>query len=328
MILTAGLKPDQVSRGKSIILGTLVGLAIALLSWTILNVIFNALANQESEGFPWPWNEIQCTGGEVAATKPCTTDSDCGANLYCDTLSTNKCVPMSQIYCAGMDEWCIAGYHCGSNNMCTLSNIFQYITKGNCTGVGCSDTGIDTCNALSSAECSISAVNAWSSIIEINALTRSICSGIDTIRMVKAVMARESGGNINTTGPDGLSAGLMHLIISTAENFKSACNITDTITLNWLRDPANASAQICISIEYLRSLVGACGCNVADLAAGYNGGTSACAHSVNCGSCVICSDYTRAYQCFWDDDAHTQCNTGFIPTRAYVPQVTGCYDRF
>jgi hypothetical protein len=66
MILTAGVKPDQLEAGKRIITGTIIGLAIAFLSWTILNMVFNTLAKSPGEeGFPWPWNEIQCTGGGV-----------------------------------------------------------------------------------------------------------------------------------------------------------------------------------------------------------------------------------------------------------------------
>jgi len=332
MILTAGIKPDQLQKGKSIITGTIIGLVIALLSWTILNMIFNALADQGGAGFPWPWNQIQCTGGGVAEGKPCTSDAECGNSMYCDFLSTNRCVTAENLTCRIWED-CPAPYDCGSNGKCTRTpGGGGQVTQGTCSGVSCSDTNLDICNTSVVYNCSISQVNIWDTQIRAAALGKSICSGIDTVTMVKAIMARESGGIIDTIGYDGLSAGLMHLIPSTAENFKSACNITDTITLDWLRDSANAQAQICIVIEYLRSLVSACGCTNWDLAAGYNGGAGACAQSVDCGSCVICSGYTRAYQCFWDDNAHTICNVdrsqSFSPTRAYVPQVVSCYDQF
>jgi len=61
MILTAGAKPDQVGVGKKIITSAIVGVLIALLAWTVLSMIFNALVGEE--GFPWPWNEVQCSGG-------------------------------------------------------------------------------------------------------------------------------------------------------------------------------------------------------------------------------------------------------------------------
>ncbi|MDP2934278.1 MAG: pilin [bacterium] len=70
MILIAGAKPDQLEAGKRIITGTVVGLAIAFLSWTILNIVFITLAKTpggvgEEAGFPWPWNEVRCAGGAI-----------------------------------------------------------------------------------------------------------------------------------------------------------------------------------------------------------------------------------------------------------------------
>ncbi|MBD3282025.1 MAG: hypothetical protein GF387_00200 [Candidatus Portnoybacteria bacterium] len=61
MILTSRGTPEGVSKGKKIITSAIIGLVIALLSWTILGMIFNALVGPE--GFPWPWNEVQCEGG-------------------------------------------------------------------------------------------------------------------------------------------------------------------------------------------------------------------------------------------------------------------------
>ena len=58
VILTAGVKPDQAALGKKIILNALIGVAIALLAWTILSMVFNALIG--GQGFPWPWNQFHC----------------------------------------------------------------------------------------------------------------------------------------------------------------------------------------------------------------------------------------------------------------------------
>jgi len=116
-------------------------------------------------------------------------------------------------------------------------------------------------------------------------------------------VAFKSDGNINTTGYDGKSAGLVHLTVETANNFKSSCGVADTITLDWLKKPENAEKQICIAIERLKSLVSGCGCDVRQLAAGYNGGEDACLQSANCGSaakadggeCIVCQgeSFTR-----------------------------------
>lgn len=68
-ILTAGGKPDQVGVGKKIILNAIVGVLIALLAWTVLSMLFNTLVGEK--GFPWPWNEVRCEGGETTeVTEP------------------------------------------------------------------------------------------------------------------------------------------------------------------------------------------------------------------------------------------------------------------
>lgn len=126
MILTAGIKPEQLESGKRIITGTVIGLAIAFLSWTILNVVFITLAKDPGqEGFPWPWNEIQCTGGGVAQTQPCTTDAQCSPpNTYCDWFGTSRCVTAENLVC---ELWvdCPSGYDCvgtGALGRCTGIN--------------------------------------------------------------------------------------------------------------------------------------------------------------------------------------------------------------
>jgi hypothetical protein len=98
MILTAGVKPDQLEAGKKIITGTIVGLAIAFLSWTVLNIVFITLAKTpggtgEEAGFPWPWNEVRCTGGAIKEQQEplrCTSDGDCPVGETCNT-STGVC---------------------------------------------------------------------------------------------------------------------------------------------------------------------------------------------------------------------------------------------
>ena len=466
MILTAGVKPSQVEDGKRIITGTVVGLAIAFLSWTILNIVFNTLAKPPgSEGFPWPWNQISCEGGGVkeggggegeevycvceyvsansdnniratqisgyqdnfytcqhlctfsSSVTYCGSDARAGSeNMYCayasDPRLNRQTACMSQTenwqrvgascyatlqdcnnaadtqfrsICYDADGnlqcLCNSGAPIGVTDPCTSGdqdwtlfiNGRTFISCqndvlscsrgigsscdfcelgcpttggggviGTCTGVNCSDSGLNICEKTTN-NCSQTQVNSWNSQIQSAASGHSICSGIDTVKMVKAIIARESGGVISKIAYDGKSAGLMQLVPDIAERFKSSCGVTDTITPNWLTDPANAQAQICIGIEFLRSLAGSCGCDVRQLAAGYNGGVEACAQSVNCGQaaradggeCLICTaeSFTRTWECLWDDNQHTVCNadraaTSFEATRRYVPQVDYCYTQF
>jgi hypothetical protein len=107
MILTAGVKPDQLDLGKRIITGTVIGIAIAFLSWTILNIVFISLAKTpggtgEEAGFPWPWNEVRCTGGAVTEQEEisgCRSNNDCDIGETCN-LSTGVCEEASvNTYC-------------------------------------------------------------------------------------------------------------------------------------------------------------------------------------------------------------------------------------
>src|SRR4030043_431574 len=47
MMLTSAGEPDKVSRGKKAITSAIIGLIIALLSWVIINVVLNELANSD-----------------------------------------------------------------------------------------------------------------------------------------------------------------------------------------------------------------------------------------------------------------------------------------
>jgi len=58
VILSSVGKPEQAGLGRKIITSAIVGVVIALLAWTILGMVFNALVG--GEGFPWPWNEFRC----------------------------------------------------------------------------------------------------------------------------------------------------------------------------------------------------------------------------------------------------------------------------
>jgi len=55
MILSTG-NPGKVSQAKSIMMSALIGLAIALASWLIVNTIITVLAPNH----PVLWNQVQC----------------------------------------------------------------------------------------------------------------------------------------------------------------------------------------------------------------------------------------------------------------------------
>jgi len=63
-ILTSAGETGKVSNGKKKITAAVVGIVIALVAWTGLNMGFNALVSV-GPGFPWPWNEVKCEGGGI-----------------------------------------------------------------------------------------------------------------------------------------------------------------------------------------------------------------------------------------------------------------------
>ncbi len=218
---------------------------------------------------------------------------------------------------------------------------------GTCQGTSCSDSAINICGPQAN-NCSVSSVNNWNAQIVAGVGTGAqICSGVDAVKMLKAIMARESGGVANAVSSSNPpSLGLFQLKVTTAQAHQAGCT-TANIDQAWLLNGANATAQACIAASYLRELASSsiCGCDVRQIAAGYNGGgagTGACEVSTNCGpsaganQCSICgtaqNHVTKRWECPWDDNAHTMCNAdragNFSETRGYAPKVEYCYSNF
>ncbi|MBU2564405.1 pilin [Patescibacteria group bacterium] len=106
MILTAGVKPDQVATGKKMITSALVGIVIALASWIVLGTLFNFLAKGPSDsgdGMPWAWNKVKCEGGGVIPgegeeAKMCTCGANApeGSHLF---NTASECSDQCESYC-------------------------------------------------------------------------------------------------------------------------------------------------------------------------------------------------------------------------------------
>lgn len=82
MILLYGANPNLLNTGKTIIKNAIIGLIIALLAWTVINMIFNTFVNTDTTKFPGPWNEIKCEGGGI------NEDGDAGGvkdQCFCKT---------------------------------------------------------------------------------------------------------------------------------------------------------------------------------------------------------------------------------------------------
>ncbi|MFH1129383.1 MAG: pilin [Patescibacteria group bacterium] len=84
MILFAGADPGQLAKGKSVIKNVIIGLIIALLAWTVINMIFNELTDDYGTDGSAPWNKINCTGGGINEA-PETPPVEEGGYCVCET---------------------------------------------------------------------------------------------------------------------------------------------------------------------------------------------------------------------------------------------------
>lgn len=100
MILVSTGVPDRVSLGRKIITSAIIGLVIALLSWTILNEFLIALngfitveGKKVGKIFDWPWNEIDCEGGGTTGEEA----------TYCHLQYKNQPDVMTMNYSSGIE---------------------------------------------------------------------------------------------------------------------------------------------------------------------------------------------------------------------------------
>jgi hypothetical protein len=321
MILLSRGSPGLVTTGKNFFWNTTWGLVIIFGAWMITNTVLKSIVGDKDVSKNW--FRIECTG--VVQQPPTITKYACG--------SENKCV-------VNPNGKYINDPNCGDECAAAMA--------GTCKGKDCTGDTANICGPVNPGDnCNISAMSALSTDITAGAGNKTICSGVDTVKLLKAIIANESDGKVDLVSSDGLSAGPFQLTVETASNYKSACGVSETIDFNWLKRTDTVSKQACIAAEFIKTLVGICGCDVRQLAAGYNGGgkgKGACDVSTNCGSaaaaeggqCSMCPNQTRSmkrWECLWDSNDHTACNIdrengSFAPTRKYAPRVEYCYGQF
>lgn len=118
MILLAGANPGNLETGKKIITNAVIGVIIALLAWTVINMVFNTFVGK-SDAFPAPWNKIECVGGGVVPDKNkiCT----CGENKMVgnkEYASGTECFSGCTNYCKTTFKSVIGGdYGCCSTEV-------------------------------------------------------------------------------------------------------------------------------------------------------------------------------------------------------------------
>jgi len=323
MILLSRGDPGLITKGKNFFWTTTWGLVLIFGAWMITNTVLKSLVGDSD--ISNNWFRIECTTTVQAPAVP----------------------PVIRYSCNSLNQ-CVVNPNGEYVNDPTCSGRCAPAMAGTCKGKDCAGDTANICGPVNPGDnCNISAISALSADIKTGAGNKTICSGVDTVKLLKAIIANESDGRVDIVSSDGLSAGPFQLTVETANNYKSACGVSETIDFNWLKRRDTVSKQACIAAEFIKTLVGACGCDVRQLAAGYNGGgkgKGACDVSTNCGpaaagqggECSICPNQTRPtkrWECLWDNNDHTVCNIdrkegSFAPTRKYAPRVEYCYGQF
>lgn len=198
--------------------------------------------------------------------------------------------------------------------------------------VACRFTGVNLCQASNRTPynsqtmvCSASPCNQYVSAINQYAGRTGVANGAN---FLKAIMIKESA--CNAQADSGHAQGLMQLKPSTANIYKSRCGVTADITSQWLK--SNPELSICIAAEYMKALTQtSCGSTPRGVAAGYNGGSGACAKSRDCSGETSCAGGpVQRWECLYDNTQHTVCNdsrpNNYDETRDYAIKVLYCYN--
>jgi hypothetical protein len=138
----------------------------------------------------------------------------------------------------------------------------------------------------------------------------------DQCATLQALMAKESGGNVNASGGAGES-GLMQLMPGTARELDPALrNLSDAQIRERLKDP---EYNMQLGVQNYANMHRQFNGDTALTLAAYNGGPGANDPSQNC-------DGLRRWQCEWDNDEHTDRNEGYEVTRNYVLDISAMAD--
>lgn len=107
-------------------------------------------------------------------------------------------------------------------------------------------------------------------------------------------------------------------------SLRSRCGVAAVIDGNWLKNPLNADASICLGAGIINKYAAACGSNPRNIYAAYNAGSGNCSPSADCSSDTSCSGGAmQRWECPFDTQK-TVCNTGMQETRQGATYVNYC----
>ena len=160
----------------------------------------------------------------------------------------------------------------------------------------------------------------------------------DLGKFLKSIMINESSCDINASSKAG-AYGLFQMVETTANDkyLKSKCDIKEDVEIDatWLKNPANVEKNACLAGAFIKVLKdGGCGSDWQNIAAGYNGGGTACDKSADCTSSVDKSclpanaDGTKRWECPYENPSHTIWNKGYTESRNYSRKVIYCMPKY
>lgn len=155
---TSGGSESRLTQAKGIISSAIWGLVIALASFLIVNTVLNVLAGQgisgnvaKPPGFPWPWNQINCSvvpGGTFQPTLPTPTatttiTATCQAPLSAGARQEAMLLLGSSAYTSrkvtlDTNASCGSNFHAQQNLIDVSNGICPVVCSPNC---GCQPGG-------------------------------------------------------------------------------------------------------------------------------------------------------------------------------------------
>jgi len=352
LMVWAGVKggdSGMMKKGKDIMTNSIIGIVIIFSSWLLIDTLMKGLGAYQYATSPnfGPWNKIECQAPPISLPKHMGCNGDTCEMVEGSGSATcsedANCGDQAQHLGCDKDQQCSYLDGTGTNN-CEEGDDPKCVKKAEdiCKGVECKDSNIDTYKPNLAADCSIK--GDWDKAITAGIKRAgNIGGGIDMVKMVKAIMATESHGNISQPSPAG-ACGLMQTLPDTGRRYASLCGASfqEASTCDFYKKAVNAEASVCIAVKIMIAAGdGNCGKSVHNIAGGYNGGQGACNASVDCGSqagtgqCRVSPDQvgeTKRWECLYEDSGHTKCNAdktdgNFMETRKYVPNVLNCYNK-
>ena len=151
-------------------------------------------------------------------------------------------------------------------------------------------------------------------------------------KFLKVNMVEETGCDSSKDPFDKKDTyGIFQQSIQYFKEYAKSCNVTQDLTADYLKNPANVDKEICMQALFIKDLQTkySCGSDWRNIAAGQAGGPGACLDSTDCAgdtSCITSNTKVKHWECLWQNASHTTYNTGFKYARYAAKKMQYCLD--